>query len=190
LVPVVRGLVSEAKVVRSAFTEVDPDAVGISISAEELEALKAQPDVVAPPSNAEEEIYIREISRFGTVKKPPPCFVEALRACTEADRPIHPLDMDEETFSEAFVSQISTVELIRHGLLSRRLERSTFVQDNPRDFALAFDRRLNRLKGFARLEEQRELHMANALRQLAANHHNLLAVLEVERFDGILRLLD
>src|SRR2546422_10749556 len=92
VMPVVRGLVSESEAVRAAFSEARPDAVALSIGREEIEALRAHPGGSVPPDNLEEEVYVRGLSRFGEVRKPPPCFVEALAAATERGVPLPPLD--------------------------------------------------------------------------------------------------
>src|SRR6266511_3478982 len=91
LMPVVRGLVSEAGRVRAAFSEVGPEAVALSISREELEGLRAFKGGNAQPDNPEEEVYVNGLGRYGEVRKPPPCFVEAAASARDRHIPYPPL---------------------------------------------------------------------------------------------------
>src|SRR3990170_3544872 len=113
LMPVVRGLASESETVRAAVAEVAPEAVALSISREEIEALRAHDGADVPPDNVDEEVYVRGLSRFGAVRKPPPCFVEALAAAAARGIPVHPLDMDAEQYTSAFVAAVGTVDVLR-----------------------------------------------------------------------------
>lgn len=189
LLPVVRGLTSEAATVRQAFQSSDPDAVALSISPEEMEGLRAQPDVDMPPANFEEELYVRELSRFGEVRKPPPCFVEALRLAQTTRRPLMALDMGDAQYTEAYTRNIGTVELILHSRGARRLRASSFPARTPEDLVLLLDGVFNGSKGFRALEMDRESYMARQLRNLAATYARPLALVEVERARGVKRAL-
>src|SRR5437867_4141003 len=107
LMPVVRGLVSEAERARAALSEVGPEAVALSISREELEGLRAFAGGNAPADNLEEEVYVRGLARFGDVRKPPPCFVEAAAFAKERGIPVHPLDMDNDQYTTPYVAAVS-----------------------------------------------------------------------------------
>lgn len=189
LLPVVRGLASEAAVVRQAFHASQPDAVALSISPEEMEGLRVQPDVDMPPANVEEEVYIRELSRFGEVRKPPPCFVEALRLAQASGRPLVALDMGDAEYTEAYTRNVGTLELILHSRGARRLRASTFPARSPEELVLLLDEVFNDSRGFRALERVREGYMALRLRNLAATYARPLAVVEVERARGIRRAL-
>lgn len=186
---VVRGLVAECTKVRRSFQTTSPRALAISISDEELEGLRAQPDAEAEPSSLAEEVYIRELSKFGAVRKPPPCFVEALKLSDEIGLPIFPLDMAEEEYSEAYVESISGFDMLRDARHQHRLERLSFTFPSPEEFVLEFDRRVNRYKGYQALERRREEHMARRIHQVAQDHGEVLALVEVERFAGVRRSL-
>ncbi len=186
---VIRGLVAEGQAVRRAFQATRPMAVALSISEEELDGLRAQPDVEAEPSNTTEVVYVRELSRFGAVRKPPPCFVEALRLTHAQSLPLLPLDMDDVAYTEAYVESISGLEVLRDARHQRSLERLAFAFDSPEEFILEFDRRVNRLRGFQALEKRREEHMARRLHEVAQDHGEVLALVELERFAGVRRAL-
>ncbi len=189
LQPVIRGLVAEGEAVRRAFHAAQPRAVALSISEAELEGLRAQPDIHAEPSNVAEEVYVRELSRFGAVLKPPPCFVEALRLAGAQSLPLLPLDMNDVDYTEAYVESVSGFDVLRDARYQHRLERLTFTLDSPEEFILEFDRRVNRLRGFQALEKRREEHMARRLHEVAQDHSEVLALVELERYAGVRRAL-
>ena len=92
VLPVIKGLVSEGEKVRAAILETRPEAVGVSISREELEGLRSyQGEEIG--LSALEEAYKAGLEEFGEVQLPPPCYLEALRACEELGIPLIPLDM-------------------------------------------------------------------------------------------------
>jgi len=186
LLPVVRGLVSEAGRVRSIFDGTAPDAVAMSISREELEGLRAHTGEAVPPDSVDEEVYVRGLAAFGEVRKPPPCFVEALAAATERGTPVHPLDLDEEQYSTLYVSVVSTVDILLSNARQGRLQRWTSKAATPEAFVREWDARVNGSEGYRRLQTERETFIARRIRQLAARYGALLALVEVERAEGVL----
>ncbi len=85
--PVVRGLVREEERVRQAIQEVAPEAVAMTVGREELDTLAVYDGAEAEPANWEEEMYVAGLRQWGEVRKPPPCFIEAVRTAnfTTAD---------------------------------------------------------------------------------------------------------
>lgn len=189
VMPVIRGLVSEAESVRAAISEVSPEAVGLSISREELEALRSYGGGNAPPDNVEEEVYVRGLGRFGEVQKPPPCFVEAVRASRGRLIPVHPLDMDEEQYTSVYVGSVSTVDILLTNARQRRLRKWESTAVSAADFVREWDALVNGSKGYRLLQEERESFIARRIRQLATARRSLLVVLEVERSMGVLERL-
>ncbi|HEY4704417.1 MAG TPA: hypothetical protein VII27_01595 [Thermoplasmata archaeon] len=186
LFPVVRGLVSEAERVREAFAETRPDAVALSISREEIEGLRAHTGEAVPPDSVDEEVYVRGLAAFGEVRKPPPCFVEALAAAAERGTAVHPLDLDEEQYSTLYVSVVSTVDILLSNARQGRLQRWTSKAGTPEAFVREWDARVNGSEGYRRLQAEREAFIARRIRQLASRYGALLALVEVERADGVL----
>ncbi|TLZ66794.1 MAG: hypothetical protein E6K12_04910 [Methanobacteriota archaeon] len=80
LLPVVRGLPSEAETVRRAIESTRPAAIGISIGPEELITLRSYDGGPLSAENFEEEIYVAGLSAWEPAIKPPPCFSEAIKA--------------------------------------------------------------------------------------------------------------
>jgi len=189
VMPLIRGLVSEAETVRAAISAVSPEAVGLSISREELEALRSYGGGNAPPDNVEEEVYVRGLARFGEVQKPPPCFVEAVRAADGHSIPVYPLDMDEEQYTSVYVASVSTVDILLTNARQRRLRKWESTAVTAGEFVLEWDALVNGSKGYRVLQEEREDFIARRIRQIAGKHRSLIAVLEMERGRGVLARL-
>lgn len=185
LLAVVRGLESERAEVRKALGESSADAIAVSISVEELKALDHYEKGDVPPSNFEEDVYMEGLSRFGEVKKPPPCFVEARDLAKRRGMRCHALDMNDQDYTEVYVTNVGTVEMMLHSMSEGRLRRKEFKAETPRDFVLEFDSAVNGSKGFKRLEKARENHMAERLAELSRDCVTVLAVVEAERAEGV-----
>ncbi len=189
VLPVVRGLPSEVPAVRNAMDAARPDVVALSISPEEVDALRQFKGGSAEPDNFEEEIYIAGLSAWEEPVKPAPCFTEALRAATGRKARVEGIDMDESTYTDAYTQYVSAMELILQGRVQARLRRRRFRASTPRDFVLEWDQEVNRSVGFARLQRERERHMAARLKKISEAAGRVLAVIEVERVKGVLAAL-
>jgi len=186
LMSVVRGLVSEADAVRAAFLAVKPDAIALSIGREELEGLRAHGGESVPPENIEEEVYVHGLSRFGEVRKPPPCFVDAVAVAKEAGVPVHPLDMDSEQYTTAYLKAVSTVDVLRSNVRQVRLKGWESTAASAADFVLEWDALVNGSAGYRELQSERETFLARRLQKLASRYRVLLGIVEVERARGVL----
>lgn len=189
-IAVVRGLPSEGPAVVRAIGSASPDVVALSISPEELEALRHYDGGPVEPDNFEEEIYMAGLSAWETPIKPPPCFTEALRAAEARGLRAEPLDMDEDAYTDAYTTHVGAMELILQGRARSRLARKKFRASTPQHFVLEWDAEVNRSAGFARLQREREAHMAARLREIALTWRRVLAVIEVERIKGVLVALN
>ncbi len=184
ILPVVKGLVSEEEAVARAIAEVRPDLVAVSISKEELAALRDKDQYDRYELSDLEDTYAAFLEAFGEVRVPPPCFVRSLDICTENGIAILPLDMNDEVFTEAYCENVRTGDMIKESLFSSRAGKKKYDLSSAQAFARSWDQRVNR-KGFRKLETARERHMASVLRTLATKYHNILAVVECERADGV-----
>lgn len=189
VLPVVRGLPSEGPAVVRAMEFAAPNVVALSISPEEVDALRRYEGGPVEPENVEEEIYVAGLSAWETPVKPAPCFAEALRAADARGLRVEGLDMDEEAYTDAYIRSVSAMELILQGRVQSRLARKRFRVETPQDFVLAWDAEVNRAPGFTRLQREREAHMTGRLREIARTARRVLAVIEVERVKGILAAL-
>jgi len=190
LLPVVRGLESERIKVRQAVEDSAAKVIALSISEEELKGLDGYEGEEVPPANFEEDVYMAGLAKFGEVKKPPPCFLEARDLAKEKGLRVEPLDMNNADFTEAYVTNVSTLEMMSQSLAEGKLRAMRFMAKTPEGFVLEFDSTINRRKGFRQLEVAREKHMAKRLDGLVASNEAILAVIEAERAKGARQALD
>jgi pheromone shutdown protein TraB len=184
VLPVIKGLVSEGKKVRDAISEIRPQAVGISISKEELEGLRSYQGEEIELSDLE-EAYQAGLEEFGEVQLPPPCYIEALKTCDELGVPIIPIDMNEELFSDRYCELVGGLELVKESFFSHRIARKRFNLDSAEAFVLDYDRKVNGGRGLSALNAEREAHMASVLRSLTEGHRCILAIIELERAHSV-----
>jgi len=189
ILSVVRGLPSEGDSVVRAIESVRPDVLALSVSPEELETLRTYRGGNLEAGTTEEEAYVAGLSAWEEPILPPPCFTEAVAAATSRKLRLDALDMDEETYTDAYTTSVSTMELLLQGRMESRLLKKRFHVSTPQDFALVWDAEVNRTVGFARLQKEREKFMASRLREVAGDARRVLAVIEVERVKGVLAAL-
>lgn len=188
LLPVVRGLPSEAETVRRAIEETRSAIVGLSIGPEELQNLRAWDGKPLGPDNFEEEIYVAGLSAWEPPVKPPPCFSAAIRFAKERGARVEPIDMDEVLYTDTYVDCVSALELLFQGRLEKRLRKKRFRATSPTEFVLEWDAEVNGSPGFRRLQQKREAYFASRLRDLAREGPTL-AIIEAERVKGVLAAL-
>jgi len=184
-VPVVRGLVSEGDRVRRTIEEVAPGAVALTLGKEDLESLLRYDGTEAEPANWEEELYVAGLSAFGTVRKPPPCYVEAVRGAQERGIPVRALDLNDEDYTEAYIEYVTAWDLLGHTRVQKKAEKHVFAATTPEEFVVEFDGFVNDPDGYVRLEHAREDHISRRLSKLARRYESLLAVVEYERAAGV-----
>ncbi len=186
LLPVVRGLPSEAGAVTNAFKSAPIKVAGLSVSPEELETLSRFHGETLEPENVEDQVYMAGLSAWEEPVMPPPCFTEAVRQAAARRVRLEALDLGEEAYADAYTECISALELVMQGRMEMRLSKKKFHVSTPEEFVLAWDAEVNRRAGFAALQHRRERHIASRIRELAADGRSILAVIEVERAKGVL----
>jgi hypothetical protein len=189
ILPAVRGLVSEAAHVRTAVERFEPEAVAISIGREDLAGLEAHDGSDYPPENWEEELYVAGLSAWGEVRKPPPCFVEAVRIAKARGLALRALDFNDEDYTEKYVNLVTAWDLMGHTRLEKRARAHAFLATTPEEFVLEFDGLVNDPDGYVTLERARERHFVARIAKLTRKHRSLLAVVEYERAAGVRTLL-
>jgi len=189
ILPVIRGLETERLKVRKALQECSPKVIAVSVSPEELDGLDKFEGGEVEASNIEEQIYMERLAAFGEVSKPPPCFLEARDQAKERGLKLEALDMNNEDFTEAYVTNVSTVEMMTQSWIANKLQGPRLEAGTPEEFVLRFDLAVNRKDGFRRLERAREKHMAKRLAKLVEESRDTLALIEMERLEGVRRAL-
>ena len=189
LMPVIKGLMSEAVKVREAITERHPSAVAVSMAREEVEGLRAYEGDEIELGDFE-EVYKQGLEQFGEVQLPPPCYTEALKVCTEMDIPFVPVDMNEELFSDRYCELIGGFELVKEGFFSHRVAKKKFNLDSAEAFVLDYDKKVNGGRGIMTLNIEREEHMAKTVADMSVGRPSVLVLVELERSAGVLRELE
>lgn len=183
----VRGLIPEGERVVALIESISPDAVGITISSEGLETLK-NPEMNASggkPVNVEEEVYMRGLSKYGKVVRPPPCFSMAVLRSVKDNIVIKALDMDDEHYTAAYCRYVSTMDMMRQGRAGKSLLRYRFKSTTAANFVVEWDRLVNRFAGYRSLEKAREHWFAKGICRLSEKHGKILIIVELERLPGL-----
>ncbi|MBA3046514.1 MAG: hypothetical protein KKH41_08260 [Candidatus Thermoplasmatota archaeon] len=184
----VKGLVSEGQRIAALIESIRPDTVAISLNREGLGAL-GEMDIISKsrtgPVNIEEIIYMRGLSDYGEVVKPPPCFSVALDTASKVGISVVALDMDDEHYTAAYCKYVSTLDMIRQGNSQKRFSKHIFRAETPEGFVLEWDRLVNRFPGYRQLERAREYWMAKGICRVAGKYKKPMAIIELERVAGL-----
>ncbi len=187
----VKGLVSERKLVQKIFRASRPEVVGLHIGKEEISGLKAvvKGKVENTYLSSYEKVYARELSKYGEVMIPPPSLVEAYEVAKSLDIPVKALDFDETNYATIYTEMIDGVTMIRQSLRLKSINKKKFKAENAEEFVIEWDRLVNRYKGFRKLEAKREAKIAKRIRSLSDKYGDVLAIVEFERMEGIVKIL-
>jgi hypothetical protein len=189
VIGVLKGLVKEEDKVAKAFSDYKPDAIAISASKEELAALRVKETHSDYELSALEEIYKVYMDHFGEVSLPTPAYLKAIELADGANLPLIPIDMNDEEFTDLYCKRIRGWDMVRESFYTRSIKRRRYRISSAEEFAMDWDRKVNRAKGFRQLERDREEHMAQTLRNMSSKYHRILAFVEFERSAGVERSL-
>ncbi len=190
ILPVIRGLTSEVSTVQEAFASVNPDAVAVSLSKEEVDGLRNLPADFEPELSRYDEIYVQGLARFGEVAAPPPCYVAVIEIADSEGVPVLPIDIDEESYTELYCASVSGTTLFRNSTRTWHLRRRAFSADTPEQYVMKVDKAFNNMRGFRNVESQRAEWMAREVLKAAKDFGQLLAVIEFERAGDVAGLVD
>jgi hypothetical protein len=190
ILPIVKGLVSDSEKVKDAASS-EYDVFAVSLGKEDIEAVAFRNELKEDQLLEDIDIvYLHYVGKFGEADVPTPAFSALVDRCNELSIQVQPLDMDEESYSKVYCDIIGTLELLREGKLARKAMKKKFDMSSPETFAISWDRFVNDTKGFRELTRLREKYMANRIRILSKNTKSMLAVIETERVDGIISMLE
>lgn len=186
VLPVIRGLVSEGTRVEEHLRSLKPPMVMISVCPEEIEGLEQWEGKECSHASLEEEIYAEGLKEFGEVSKPPPAFLQAVRLSKTLGYTVRALDMPETEFTEMYCSLVSNMDLLHMNIRRSRLARARFDLSSPEAFVIDLDRRIHRVRGLRRVDEERERYMAARCRGLISEVPWGMALVELERTEGLI----
>lgn len=187
ILPVVNGPESEADRVREAFGRYE--AYGVSLGIEGVQALANRGSMEEGFEVSELDlVYAELMSRLtGTdAVFPSPAMCEIIDLTGGR---LVALDMNEEEFTEMYCDTVSAWDFTREHRLAKKGLKKGFVSDSPEAFAKEWDTYVCSVKGYRKVSEARERHIAAQIRDTALYRKSLLAVIETERADGVAALL-
>lgn len=189
LLPVIKGLKSEAEKVKDAFERIHPHKVAVSLSKEELQGLRDMPEDFEPELSRYDEIYADGLGRFGEVAAPPPCYVAAVELADHHGVPLVAVDLDEDSFSELYCAAVTGPALFRHSTRTWLLKRRRFDAETAEEYVLRWDRAVNNMEGMRLIEHKRAEAIAEGIASTSSPGRSLLAIVELERAGEVAAML-
>lgn len=189
ILPIVNGLISEADRVREEFS--DHEAYGVALSIEGIQCLKNRRNIEEMFDVSElDMVYAKHLERFGEVEIPSPAMYTFIDLVTERGKLCIPLDMNDSDFTELYCDNVGAIEFIKEHNVAKKGMKRIFDGSTPEKMAKQWDDFVNsNLKSYGKLSKLREEHIANEIKDIAKYKRELLAIMEVERVDGVVSLL-
>ncbi len=186
--PVIHGLTEEGKKVEKAINEIKPDCVAVGISEEDVEAIKEYDSQLEMPPQY--EYYLLYLSNYGKVSVPPADIKKAYEICNEKNIEMHPIDVNDDEYADLLIKNVSIISLIRQSRKMKKLRNKKFKAKNAREFVFEWDDFMTSIKAFKKIEMARERKMAEELKKLARKYKRVLAIIPLERYEGVLNRLE
>ncbi len=189
ILPVVNGLVSEVDRVKQEFS--DHDAYAAALSIEGIQCLKNRRNIEDAFDVSElDMIYAAHMERFGEVEIPSPEMYTFIDLVTERGKICMALDFNDYEFTDLYCNTVGAMEFIKeHGVAKKGMKR-IFDGATPEKLAKQWDDFVNSsIRSYGELSKKREEHIAKEIKDIAGFKQNLLAIVEVERVDGIIAQL-
>ena len=123
ILPSVKGLISESKIVEDEINSFKPDLVVLSIGPEEVKGTREW-DGKPYDMSGWDEVYglsLRKLLGNSSVRLPPPSFSTAIKLSDSNSIEVVGIDMDEQSFTEAYTSNVSMWHLYKRGRLEKHM---------------------------------------------------------------------
>ena len=190
ILPTVKGLVSEAKLVEDEINSFEPNLVALSVGPEEIDGTRKW-DGQPYDMSGWDEIYglsLRKLVGDAGVKLPPPSFTKAIKISDSKNIEVIGIDMDEESFTQSYTSNVSTWQLYRRGRLEKRMVKNGIEGNNPEEMAINMEKSIREIQGFAKLENDRVQTMYDNLKS-NLDRSKIMAIIEVSNVESLIKLL-
>ncbi|OYT60586.1 hypothetical protein B6U71_00595 [Euryarchaeota archaeon ex4484_178] len=189
----IKGLVSERKKLRELFENFQAEVLFVGISPEQLEGLKKyinEPFEIEPEDY--EVIYALKLEKYGEVGLPVPTYLEAFSIAKKENIELLALDIPEKEYSDLFVKTIDIFHIFHYNFRKRKVWRKKFNAESPEDFVIMWDREINKIKPYYKIELKREEYMGNKIKELISirSESRIMIVIELERLYGVLKNLN
>ena len=186
----IKGLVSEAKTVESTIESFEPDLVVLSLGPEEIDGTRKW-DGKPYDMSGWDEIYglsLRKVVGDDGIKLPPPSFSKAIEISDLKGIEVIGIDMDEESFTKSYTSNVSTWQLYKRGRLEKYMVKNGIKGDTPEEIVINMESSIREIKGFAKLEQDRVQAMAENIK-LNLDKDKILAIIELPNVSSLIKLL-
>jgi hypothetical protein len=192
LIGAVRGLLPEATRVVDALATIDPDALGLGLSPEEVAGLQqyfvGQASEPVVPLTSNEIVEARGLIRFGEVSVPNPSFIASIEWAQGRGIPVEPLDAPEDEGASMFARNIGYFELVRRTLREHKLTRNPPKPSTPDEYALQWDQTLAKGKGSKQFARARDTALVTKAQAMLTGRSRVALVVDRERFPQVLEM--
>ena len=186
----IKGLVSESEIVENEMESFEPDLVTLSVGPEEIDGTRKW-DGQPYDMSGWDEIYglsLRKIVGDDGVRLPPPSFSTAIKVSDSKKIEVIGIDMDEESFTNSYTSNVSTWQLYKRGRLETRMVKNGIEGNTPEEIVTNMENSIREIDGFAKLENDRVNAMCENLKS-NLDKHKILAIIELSNVVSLLKLL-
>ena len=186
----IKGLVSESKTVESEIESFEPDLVVLSLGPDEIDGTRKW-DGQPYDMSGWDEIYglsLRKVVGDDGIKLPPPSFSKAIEVSDLKGINIIGIDMDEESFTKSYTSNVSTWQLYKRGRLEKYMVKNGIKGETPEEIVNNMESSIREIQGFAKLEEDRVQAMAENIK-LNLDKDKILAIIELPNVDSLINTL-
>ena len=186
----IKGLVSEAEIVESEIESFNPELVVLSIGPEEIDGTRKW-DGEPYDMSGWDEIYglsLRKVIGDNGVRLPPPSFSKAIEISDSKNIDIIGIDMDEESFTKSYTSNVSTWQLYKRGRLEKSLVKNGVEGSTPEEIFMNMENSIRELTGFAKLEDDRVQVMYDNIKS-NLDKSKILAIVEISNVASLIDLL-
>ena len=186
----VKGLVSEAEIVEYEIESFKPDLVVLSIGPEEIKGTREW-DGQPYDMSGWDEIYglsLRKVVGETGVRLPPPSFSKAIEVSDSKNLEVIGIDMDEESFTESYTSNVSTWQLYKRGRLEKKMAKRGIEGETAQDIVVNMENSIREIAGFAKLEDDRVRAMANNIKS-NLDKSKILVIVELSNADFLIKSL-
>ena len=186
----VKGLVSEAEIVEAEIESFKPDLVALSIGPEEIKGTREW-DGQPYDMSGWDEIYglsLRKVVGETGVRLPPPSFSKAIEVSDSKNLEVIGIDMDEESFTESYTSNVSTWQLYKRGRLEKKMAKRGIEGDTAQDIVVNMETSIREITGFAKLEDDRVRAMTNNIKS-NLDISKILVIVELSNTDSLIKSL-
>ena len=190
LLPVIHGLAKEGEKVKNIFYKFHPECIAIGIAPEDIELIDKIKDTENVEMPLQHQYYLIHLSKYGEVSLPPSDILVANEISRKENIPLHAIDIDDETYADMLTENVSIFSLIRHSRKIKKLAQKEFSAKTAEEFVYELYNEINSIKSFKKIEEEREGRMAKAIIKLCGRYKKVLAVVPLEKYEGILKKLE